>query len=111
MPAWLTTSIGDEPEVVLQDWTVIEAPDGSWFVAGRIQNSRESRVFGPVAEFDLTTMRGRTDTARVFEITGQSGATECVKEHWDFFCELKNISYWTEISDAVVASDRLAEAA
>lgn len=91
MITWNVTPVGDNPEVVLRDWSIRQLNDGSRFVTG-CQSNLETRVFGPVVEFDLKTMRGRTDLGRVFEITGEDGSNARVEAHWDFFCELKGIA-------------------
>ncbi len=73
MPVWSTIPVDEQPEITLVQWRVFEASDGKRYFNGYAVENREGRVSSTIIEFDHDTMRGRTRTGRVYQLSGRQG--------------------------------------
>ena len=76
---WQPADIEDQPEVTLRYWKVIEVegkdPEyfGRHFVGWNVED-QEGRVSSKIVAFDAKTMRGVTDSGRVYQLEGKPGS-------------------------------------
>jgi len=77
MPIWATLPVELEPEICLQEWSVIETePElGQRHLLGVRTDTRDARVSSPVVDFDLDTLRAHTSTGRTYQLVGLPGWT------------------------------------
>lgn len=70
---WRTISVEQQPEITLIQWQIVELPDGKRHFNGYAVQNREGRVSSTIVDFDSATMRGRTTSGRIYELSGSSG--------------------------------------
>ncbi len=101
---WRTTPVSSTPQLVLTDWRVYAVPllcdiGTTCHFVGWNQTEGEGRVSSPIVEFDLKTMRGRTQTGRVYELQGKSGWNSDAGYVWDNWKRLHGITDEHEVVD------------
>lgn len=77
---WVCRPVSEEPESLLRDWHVFEVQLPCWasrtrHFAGTVGRWGEGRVSSRVITFDTTTVRGITDSGRVYELRRPQGFT------------------------------------
>ena len=103
MSIWLTRPVSEEPSITLTNWAIIETvePEPSRHFVGYHGAGREGRVSSPIVTFDAATLRGVTQTGRVYELTGSpglNGDAEYVLGRWQRGYKVEV----TDITDAAV---------
>lgn len=68
LSVWTTRPVYEEPEVILDRWTVVEVRGERHFV-GYSVHGHEGRVSTAMETFDPATRRGVTASGRVYELT------------------------------------------
>ena len=75
---WPIASVTDQPEISLRDWQVFEvqlparASKTRHFVGYAIENNA-GQVSSAIQSFDPKTMRGITESGRVYQLVGKPG--------------------------------------
>lgn len=83
---WKPASVKQEPETKLTQWQVHKVKVGDDETIHFMGYAGyEGRVCSAVQEFDMTTMRGRTKSGRIYELIGEPGTNRdaiYVWNHW-----------------------------
>lgn len=70
---WEVPPPGDQPEIVLKRWNVMQLPNGDRHFVGWNAGDREGRASTKIISFDPVTRRGKTVSGRLYELEGPSG--------------------------------------
>ena len=76
---WLVPGVDEQPEVTLTNWRVMRLTDreepatSTVYLVGRLVPEWEGRVSSAVLYIDRETMRARTASGRLYELSGSSG--------------------------------------
>lgn len=83
LPGSLPVSV--EPTVRLINWEIRQVHDGDRHIIGGKEDRgpEHARVSSPLMTFDEKTNIATTQSGRVYELIGPSGATEYVKAFWE----------------------------
>lgn len=69
---WSVPPVSEDPEVRLSPWQIYAVKDNFHFVGHR-WGWGEGRVSTPIVSFDLKTLRGVTESGRVYQLVGPPG--------------------------------------
>lgn len=97
MNVWKPASIKDEPEVILSQWNVMRLLDGSRHFVGWNVMLGEGRVSSAIKEFDNTTMSGKTQSGRIYQLNGPSRHNADASYVWTIWCKVNKIDPGTAI--------------
>ncbi|WP_338326451.1 BPSL0761 family protein [Burkholderia multivorans] len=73
MPIWTLASVTAEPELVLSQWRILETAEATRHFVGADARDSTGRVSSAVVTFDRLTLRGQTQSGRVYQLIGQPG--------------------------------------
>jgi hypothetical protein len=102
MSIWKTTPVEQVPHITMRNWKIYEVSSESWpektrhFVGYNI-TEREGRVSSSIVEFDSKTMRGRTKSGRVYQLTGNSSLDRDAEYTWARWCTINRVTEVEEI--------------
>ena len=86
MPIWRLPPSDDAPDVTLSSWRILEIDEGTRHFVGVDVLDFTGRVSSAITTFDRATLRGRTQSGRVYQLVGQDGwslDSEYVWKQWD----------------------------
>ena len=75
---WLVPGVDEQPKVTLENWCVMRLTDqltatSSVYLVGRLVPEWEGRVSSAVLHIHRATMRARTASGRLYELSGSPG--------------------------------------
>ncbi|NYH26014.1 hypothetical protein GGD40_005585 [Paraburkholderia bryophila] len=100
MPIWRPCPTSEFPKVLLSRWRIFETEDGSQHFVGVDMFDSSGRVSSPIVTFDPVTMRGTTQTGRIYELAGRKGSSLNAEYVWMRWCELYEVTSYTDITPA-----------
>lgn len=98
---WRPASIQQEPMTRLTNWMVMkvlaqdECPESIHFIGWA---GYEGRVCSAVQEFDKSTMKGRTQSGRIYELVGPPGCNRDALHVWGFWIQNYGNPPWEEVT-------------
>lgn len=110
MPIWMVGTIEDEPEVTLFSWQVYEAHYANdvptrHFV-GRNAKSYGARVSSAIQAFDITAMRGLTESGRVYELRGPACIDTDGEYVWRRWCAGYDVVVSENVTNDVLGAEQ-----
>jgi hypothetical protein len=60
------------------------------------------RVSSPIVTFDRITLQGTTETGRVYELIGRQGWSFNVEYVWKRWCELYEVTSYTDVTERLL---------
>lgn len=103
MPIWRVAPAGEEPDISLLDWRILETNSGSRHFVGRDQVDYTGRVSSAVSLFDPISLRGSTRSGRVYQLIGPGGWAEDAQYVWERWCELNDVTSYTDVTQLLLA--------
>ncbi len=111
MALWRIGPVAAEPEVSIVSWRVLEIDGGTRHFVGADKRDLSGRVSSPIVAFDHHTLRGKTQSGRVYQLVGKPGRSDNADYVWQRWCEgveVKSVSDVThEFLVGVVDDDRV----
>lgn len=101
MLIWIPTTVDQEPSTTLVWWAVMQFADGDRSFVGYAVESREGRVSSAVRTFDPKTLRGVTDSGRVYRLQGRPGLDSEGSYVWNRYVAGYNEANWTDVTASV----------
>ncbi len=95
---WTTVPVTEQPSLTLEDWSVRQLPDGARHFVGRCIENSEGRVSSAVTEFDAQTLRGRTDSGRVYQLAGPPRRDPDAEYVWRRWLEINDETAWVDVT-------------
>jgi hypothetical protein len=100
---WRATPITQTPSIALSRWSIWETGGQLYFV-GYNETEREGRVSSAIREFDIATMRGRTDSGRIYQLIGEFGHDPDGIYVWSIMLANSKIADARDVTNDVVSS-------
>lgn len=88
---WTARPVSKVPSVVLSHWAVLELPNGDRHFAGYNITEGEGRASSKIKAFDKATMRGVTNSGRVYELSGTPGLEGDGSYVWARWCAINDV--------------------
>jgi hypothetical protein len=99
---WGTTPVSETPEIVLEDWAILQLPDGDRYFAGQNITEDEGRASSKIVTFDQGTLKGVTASGRVYQLQGPPGLRGDGAYVWQRWCSINDITDFVNISSFFV---------
>lgn len=99
---WATAPVTEQPELTMSSWSVRQLPAGDRLIVGWCRENHEGRVSSAILEFDPQTRRGRTQSGRVYELSGRPGSNRDAEFVWQHWLRIHGESDWTDVTAEVV---------
>ncbi|WP_321845821.1 hypothetical protein [Paraburkholderia bannensis] len=106
MPVWKPRPASESPKVPLSRWRIFETEDGSRHFVGVDMFDGSGRVSSTITTLDLVTMQGTTQTGRIYELVGKAGSSLHVDYVWARWCELYNVTSYTDVTNRLLEGVR-----
>lgn len=103
MPIWKPRPTSELPKIPLSRWRIYETDGGERHFAGVDMFDGSGRVSSPITVLDLVNRVGTTQTGRTYELVGGKGSSFHVDYVWARWCELYNVTSYTDITDRLLA--------
>jgi hypothetical protein len=108
---WTVASVDAEPKLALCQWRILEAtyadpdePATRHFIGCTVERL-SGRVSSAIQVIDLETLRGVTDSGRVYELKGVPGQNLEAEYLWTVWGRVYGVSSWTDVTRLVFAVD------
>jgi hypothetical protein len=98
MPIWRIAPVNEEPAVSLLQWSIRETNDGTRHFIGSDERDSTGRVSSQVITFDRVTLRGQTQSGRVYQLIGQPGRSSNAEYVWERWCKVNNVASYTDVT-------------
>ncbi|KVG15687.1 MULTISPECIES: hypothetical protein [Burkholderia] len=98
MPIWTLASVTAEPEVVLSRWRILETAEATRHFVGADARDSTGRVSSEVVTFDRLTLRGQTQSGRVYQLIGQPGWSSDAEYVWKCWCEVNGVASYADVT-------------
>jgi hypothetical protein len=98
MPIWKIAPVNDEPGVSLLQWSILETNDGTRHFVGADERDSTGRVSSQVVMFDRLTLRGQTQSGRVYQLIGQPGWSSNAEYVWKHWCQVNSVASYTDVT-------------
>ncbi|KWC66603.1 hypothetical protein WL76_27420 [Burkholderia ubonensis] len=102
MPIWKPRPVSELSKIPLSRWRIFETEDGSRHFVGIDMFDSSGRVSSPITTFDPVNMQGTTQTGRIYELVGQSGSSLHVDYVWERWCELYEVTSYTDVTERLL---------
>jgi len=102
MPIWKIAPVSDAPEVTLSHWQIRELPNRNRHFVGSDVTDGTGRVSTFIVEFDVETMRGRTNSRRVYHLRGKTGWSGNGEYIWSRWAPPNNATEFVDVSNSIV---------
>ena len=99
---WAVKPIDEQPELTLTDWAIFEvkmalSPVRTRHFAGYNVTDREGRASSAIVEFDPATLRGVTESGRVYQLQGPPGLEGDGQHVWNSWLRLAKATDVAEV--------------
>lgn len=101
MSIWKPLPVSELSVIPLSRWRIFELSDGTRHFVGTDMFDRSGRVSSPIVAFDAATMRGTTQTGRIYELVGQQGWSLQAEYVWKRWCELYDVTSYSDVTEWV----------
>ncbi|MCI0147527.1 hypothetical protein KNO81_16695 [Paraburkholderia sediminicola] len=102
MPIWKPRPASEVPKIPLSRWRIFETEDGSRHFVGVDMFDSSARVSSPIVTFDPATLQGKTQTGRIYELVGRKGWSLNVEYVWKRWCELYEVTSYTDVTERLL---------
>nr|WP_230947251.1 hypothetical protein [Burkholderia cepacia] len=103
MPIWTLPSSDEAPDITLSSWRIFEIDAGTRHFVGVDVLDFTGRVSSAITTFDRATLRGRTQSRRVYQLVGQDGWSLDAEYVWKRWCELNDVKSYSDVTLRLVA--------
>lgn len=103
MPVWNIGTVADEPTVSLLQWRILETEDGSRHFVGADERDLTGRVSTAIVLLDRATLRGETESGRIYQLVGGSGRSNNADYVWHRWCKVNNVKAYADVTQQFVA--------
>lgn len=103
---WRTASVDEQPELTLTSWSVRQVADGNRHFVGWCVENREGRTSSKVVQFDPTSLRGVTDSGRIYQLSGKPGFHSDADYVWNRWLHINGLEHnsWIDVTASVAGS-------
>jgi hypothetical protein len=102
MPTWKPRPASELPRIPLSRWRIFETEDGSRHFVGVDMFDSSGRVSSPIVAFDPVAREGTTHTGRIYELIGPKGSSLSVDYVWSQWCEMYEVSSYTDVTERIL---------
>lgn len=104
MPIWRTNPVKEEPEILLNSWSVRELSSGDrHFVGYNHAHGGEGRVSSKILEFDPETLKGKTRSGRIYQLDRYTAGYNADAEHvWNRWQAINKIETSEDITEKIL---------
>lgn len=103
MSIWKTKPVDDQPSLTLVRWRIFRSDRDENHFVGYCEENLEGRVSSAIQQFDPLTMRGVTQSGRVYELSGAPGFDSDALYVWDTWLRINRVPFCTDITDEVLS--------
>ncbi|MBR7915861.1 hypothetical protein KDX16_08395 [Burkholderia vietnamiensis] len=103
MPIWKIAPVNDEPGVSLIQWSILETDNGTRHFVGTDERDSTGRVSSDVMTFDHLTLRGQTQSGRVYQLIGRPGWSSNAEYVWKYWCRVNSVTSYTNVTEQLLA--------
>ncbi|OXI92266.1 hypothetical protein CFB48_37240 [Burkholderia sp. AU33647] len=103
MALWKIGPVAAEPEVSIVRWRVLEIDGGTRHFVGADERDFSGRVSSPIVAFDHRTLRGKTQSGRVYQLVGQPGRSDNADYVWQCWCEGAGVESISDVTNEFLA--------
>lgn len=103
MAIWQSRPVDQVPEVVLEDWRILETGSGARHLVGLRQCKGTVRVSSAVVSIDLVTGLCTTCSGRKYVLEGAPSAA-LSESHtvWQEWCQANHVHHYRDITDELL---------
>ncbi|MBB6317304.1 hypothetical protein [Paraburkholderia tropica] len=105
MPIWKPRPASEMPRIPLSRWRIFETEDGSRHFVGVDMFDWSGRVSSPIVAFDRVALQGTTETGRIYELVGRKGSSLNVEYVWIRWCEIYEVTSYTDVTDRLLEGE------
>lgn len=98
---WIATPITQTPSIELSCWSVW-AIGGKYYFVGYNETEGEGRVSSAIRGFDPKTLRGVTDSGRIYQLLGEPGHDPDGMYIWQIMLQSSRISAAEDVTALVM---------
>lgn len=103
MPIWITPSVDLQPSVTLVRWRIFRTETGESHFVGYCLENYEGRVSSAIQQFDPVSLRGVTESGRVYELSGPPGFDEDAMYVWGVWQRVIHVLSSADVTDELLA--------
>lgn len=103
MALWRIGPVAAEPEVSIVRWRVLEIDGGTRHFVGTDERDFSGRVSSPIVAFDHHTLRGKTQSGRVYQLVGNPGRSDNSDYVWQRWCEGTEVESFSDVTNELLA--------
>ncbi|AOI60671.1 hypothetical protein [Burkholderia diffusa] len=98
MPIWRLPSADEAPDVTLSSWRIFEIDAGTRHFVGADTLDFSGRVSSAITVFDRVTLRGQTQSGRVYQLVGRDGWSLDAEYVWKRWCALNDVKSYSDVT-------------
>ena len=103
---WPIATVADCPEITLQSWQIFEVqfpqkPNRTRHFVGFAVRERAGQVSSAIQQFDPQTMRGVTESGRVYQLQGPPGWDADADHTWRRWKSICNIADEVDVTGSM----------
>ncbi|MFM0223008.1 hypothetical protein [Paraburkholderia dipogonis] len=101
-----SSSVDDDPVVLLESWSIRESNTGARHFVGFNLAERDGRVSTAIISFDPITRTGVTATGRRYVLVGRAGFDRDAEYVWQWAVRQWRVQKWRDVTAELVADWR-----
>ncbi|WP_198419757.1 hypothetical protein [Geomonas edaphica] len=98
---WKAPPVSEQPCIYLIRWSIMETEKGTCHFVGYNSGNSEGRVSTPIETFDLATVRGVTQSGRIYKLVGPPGYDPDAEWVWAMYASALKLK-WREVTGEFV---------
>lgn len=103
---WPIASVSDFPEITLRQWQIFEVqfpqkPNKTRHFVGYSVHDKAGQVSSAIKQFDPNTMRGVTESGRVYQLLGLPRWNADAEHTWRRWKSICNITGEVDVTDSI----------
>jgi len=98
---WTTQPVTEQPKLTLSSWSVNQLLNGDRHFVGWCIENREGRVSSKIEIFDAVTLRGITQSGRVYPLNGRPGHNSDADYVWKRWARINSVNEFIDVSAEV----------
>jgi hypothetical protein len=102
MGIWNVESVDAQPELTLVRWKIYETENRERHFVGWAVENDEGRVSSAIKSFDPKTMRGVTESGRIYQLQGDAGEDSDAEHTWRFWVRLNAVESFHDVTAQVL---------
>ncbi|AQT53755.1 TPA: hypothetical protein U2L33_006164 [Burkholderia cenocepacia] len=103
MPIWTLPSADEAPDVTLSSWRIFEIDAGTRHFVGADVLDFTGRVSSAITVFDRVSLRGQTQSGRVYQLVGRDGWSLDAEYVWKRWCALNEVKSYSDVTSRLLA--------